>query len=283
MSKSSGSNVGSKQPWLTRCSSQPLKWSRLVLSVDLWNRNGTIAENLVRPNEQAAAISAVGTEPYEIAPGVMSAHTQQHLQHYSLTNHEAFSREVSRVEARSQQWQAPQYGHNGILQQHALVGSAALTQSPTPPPKSTEPHKNLIGQTHTSLQQLNGLDGEKGLFFIFQDLSVRTENWFRLKCVLYAVGGLGLEGEPELALAPTPGGLTGTDLYMEAPHLASTFTKPFKVYSAKKFPGVVETTSWSSHLALQGIKIPIRNTESNKRKRGSKADDADGDDDNDDE
>ena len=43
-----------------------------------------------------------------------------------------------------------------------------------------------------------------------------------------------------------------------APVLASVFSDVFQVYSAKKFPGVIESTSLSKCFATQGIKIPIR-------------------------
>ena len=43
-----------------------------------------------------------------------------------------------------------------------------------------------------------------------------------------------------------------------APVLASTFSDVFQVFSAKKFPGVIESTGLSKCFATQGIKIPIR-------------------------
>jgi hypothetical protein len=43
-----------------------------------------------------------------------------------------------------------------------------------------------------------------------------------------------------------------------APVLATAFSEPFQVFSAKKFPGVIESTALSKCFALQGIKIPIR-------------------------
>jgi hypothetical protein len=43
-----------------------------------------------------------------------------------------------------------------------------------------------------------------------------------------------------------------------APVLASVFSDVFQVYSAKKFPGVCESTPLSKCFATQGIKIPIR-------------------------
>lgn len=44
----------------------------------------------------------------------------------------------------------------------------------------------------------------------------------------------------------------------KAPVLASVFSQPFQVFSAKKFPGVIESTPLSKTFAGQGIKIPIR-------------------------
>lgn len=42
------------------------------------------------------------------------------------------------------------------------------------------------------------------------------------------------------------------------PVLASIFSDEFTVFSAKKFPGVIESTPISKCFATQGIKIPIR-------------------------
>ena len=42
------------------------------------------------------------------------------------------------------------------------------------------------------------------------------------------------------------------------PILASCFSEPFQVWSAKKFPGVKRSTALSKAFADQGIKIPIR-------------------------
>lgn len=50
-----------------------------------------------------------------------------------------------------------------------------------------------------------------------------------------------------------------------APVLASCFSDVFTVYSAKKFPGVVESTALSKCFATQGIKIPIRKDGPSKR------------------
>lgn len=57
-----------------------------------------------------------------------------------------------------------------------------------------------------------------------------------------------------------------------SPILASVFSDVFQVYSAKKFPGVCDSTELSKCFATQGIKIPIR-------KEGGRGADNDDDDD----
>ena len=74
--------------------------------------------------------------------------------------------------------------------------------------------------------------------------------------------------------------MAGTGLRKEAPIVATCFSEPFQVFSAKKFPGVIASTLLSQTFAEQGIKIPIRQTDGGKRKRtdGDSSDDDDGDD-----
>ncbi|KAJ7054617.1 velvet factor-domain-containing protein [Mycena amicta] len=71
-------------------------------------------------------------------------------------------------------------------------------------------------------------------FFVFPDLSVRTEGSYRLKLSLYEV--------------------VGNDVR----HCKSIYSSPFYVYTAKKFPGVEESSPLTCSLADQGIKIRIR-------------------------
>ncbi|KAF7578885.1 Velvet domain containing protein [Pyrenophora tritici-repentis] len=89
--------------------------------------------------------------------------------------------------------------------------------------------RNLIGMNAVNACRLNDLDGKAGFWFVLQDLSVRTEGTFRLKLSLFDIG-------------------SGT----------TRFSEQFTVYSAKKFPGVIESTPLSKCFAQQGIKIPIR-------------------------
>jgi hypothetical protein len=103
--------------------------------------------------------------------------------------------------------------------------------------------RNLIGSTTVNACKLKDDQDEWGLWFVLQDLSVRTEGSFRLKYSFV-----------DLHDATEQNNLVQT--YAEV--LATCFSDMFRVYSAKKFPGVIESTPLSKAFAQQGIKIPIR-------------------------
>ncbi|KAH8092170.1 velvet factor, partial [Cristinia sonorae] len=92
------------------------------------------------------------------------------------------------------------------------------------------------GSVVSSLYHLKDSEhgNEDAGFFVFPDLSVRTEGSYRLKLSLFEV--------------------VGSNVY----HCKSIFSTPFYVYTAKKFPGMEESTPLSCSLADQGIKIRIR-------------------------
>jgi hypothetical protein len=78
------------------------------------------------------------------------------------------------------------------------------------------------------------------------------------------------------AAHPAPGGAISTHSLNHGalPILASCFSDVFHVYSAKKFPGVCESTLLSKAFVQQGVKIPIRKDNAN-----GKGGDDDGEDD----
>ena len=114
--------------------------------------------------------------------------------------------------------------------------------------------RNLIGSLSASAFKLNDLNEKIGIWFVLQDLSVRTEGWFRLKLNFVNVGTPINSGTPTSVNGQASQMVTKTT----APVLASIFSKPFRVFSAKKFPGVIDSTDLSKSFASQGIKIPIR-------------------------
>lgn len=90
-------------------------------------------------------------------------------------------------------------------------------------------------------------------------------------------------GTPQASLSQNPNSSSSTPIlnHGSAPVLASVYSDVFQVFSAKKFPGVIESTPLSKCFAIQGIKIPIRK-DGVKGGRGGGApmmlkDDADGD------
>lgn len=53
--------------------------------------------------------------------------------------------------------------------------------------QTTVQMKNLVGSSVSSATKLYDLDGKLGIFFIFQDVSLRTEGCFRLRFSLIDV------------------------------------------------------------------------------------------------
>ncbi|KAI9025785.1 velvet factor-domain-containing protein, partial [Phycomyces nitens] len=99
--------------------------------------------------------------------------------------------------------------------------------------------RNLMGAISANAYQLMDTNNESGIFFVFPDLSVRTEGRFCLRFMFIDLS----VGEP---------------MTMSTQIQNQTFTEPFTVYTAKNFPGMTESTNLSRCFALQGVKIAIR-------------------------
>ncbi|KAF7509126.1 hypothetical protein GJ744_008353 [Endocarpon pusillum] len=99
-------------------------------------------------------------------------------------------------------------------------------------------------------------------YFLFPDLSVRHEGWYRLSFNLYEatkdaedfdVDRPARNADLEV-LTPCPGPKTQESMAWRL-EVKST---PFQVYSAKKFPGLSESTEMSRIVADQGCRVRIR-------------------------
>ncbi|KAI7904123.1 velvet factor-domain-containing protein [Cokeromyces recurvatus] len=101
------------------------------------------------------------------------------------------------------------------------------------------PTRSLLGAITSNAYPLFDLNKEPGIFFIFQDLSVRIEGRFCLKFMFINLSA----GDP---------------LTMSTQVSDYVFSEPFTVYSAKNFPGMTDSTLLSQCFAQQGIKISIR-------------------------
>ncbi|KAI9233249.1 MAG: velvet factor, partial [Podila humilis] len=119
------------------------------------------------------------------------------------------------------------------------VRNMIATPGQSDPPKLT---RILMGSLVVSPILLNNPDGVPGWYFSFPDLSIRTEGVYTLKFALMRFDFLsGEEGQQASTL------------------VAEETSEPFTVFSAKKFPGMTESTELSKAFAKQGLKIPIRN------------------------
>jgi hypothetical protein len=156
---------------------------------------------------------------------------------------------------------------------------------------STAYTRNLIGSLAATGFKLHDLSDTLGIWFVFQDLSVRTEGEFRLKLSfvnledtirnsqihknhIYGNNNLhnfqNTPGYPYYQQAPAHSSqhYQGGGVNVSAAGIiCSTFSEPFRSYSAKKFPGVIDSTDLSKCFATQGMKILIRREKKHKQQR----------------
>ncbi|EGR45802.1 uncharacterized protein TRIREDRAFT_40551, partial [Trichoderma reesei QM6a] len=252
-----------------------------VLNVDLWNEDGTREVNLVRSSTSSSpSVSSTVTYPYGSISVGESSHTYGQSAHppsreapYSVSQTASYAPEYQTQPTYSQGSSAyPSNGTYGPPQQYFPQHQAYRTETGPPGAMQTtvggfrgyaqdqnaltkmavvggQPQgmftRNLIGSLAASAFRLADTSEHLGIWFVLQDLSVRTEGPFRLRFSFVNVG----------PLAGQNGAKVNTG---RAPILASCFSEVFNVYSAKKFPGVCESTPLSKTFAAQGIKIPIR-------------------------
>ncbi|PTB70108.1 hypothetical protein BBK36DRAFT_1166304 [Trichoderma citrinoviride] len=256
--------------------------SMFVLNVDLWNEDGTREVNLVRSSTSSSpSVSSTVTYPYASitvgesshAPYGQSVPPTSRDAPYGVSQNANYAPEYQTQPSYSQSSAAyPPGGTYGPPQQYFPQHQAYRTETGPPAGVQTsvggfrgymqdqnaltkmavvggQPQgmftRNLIGSLAASAFRLTDTSEHLGIWFVLQDLSVRTEGPFRLRFSFVNVG----------PVAGQNGAKVNTG---RAPILASCFSEVFNVYSAKKFPGVCESTPLSKTFAAQGIKIPIR-------------------------
>lgn len=113
---------------------------------------------------------------------------------------------------------------------------------------------------------------EPAAYFIFPDLSVRHEGWYRLKFSLFE--GVKNEADADMGKPFVHSG-TSNSKYLPPVRHESMANRlevqsiPFQVYSAKKFPGLATSTTLSKLVAEQGCRVRIRR-DIRQRKRSRK-------------
>jgi hypothetical protein len=267
---------------------------RFVILVDVTNKEGQVI-NLVQSHSQAPAIGSAhngsfvtdnsNSQQYQTAsyahPSIVPAHgippaangPVAHNGYLQSGNGFAHGPPYQRAaQSTYHPNQALPMGGSNYPDQHQRPEAIPPPPAPVNQFMSGTVTRNLIGTTTSTAFRLTDENGQTGLWFIFQDLSIRTEGTFRLRFDMFDL-------MPDFPFsAPPQEGPKAAN----PPRVANVHSRPFKVWSAKKFPGVIETTQLSRAFAEQGIKIPVRKNEEKKRKRARAAgedmdDDSEGD------
>nr|POE63212.1 velvet complex subunit b [Quercus suber] len=204
--------------------------SFFVLQVDLWSDSADREVNIVRASNSTPTTS-ISTATTTSFPPTLEP-PREPMGYYAGASGYGFAN-------MGAHGQYP-YGSGMHLPPH--MGQPVPSYMPGAQSSGTMFTRNLIGSLTVNASRLNDPDNNTNYWFVLQDLSVRTEGFFRLKMNFIDVG------------ATTGGGLNKG----KAPVLAWVFSDAFQVFSAKKFPGVIESTALSKCFASQGIKIPIR-------------------------
>ncbi|KAF8503974.1 velvet factor-domain-containing protein [Gautieria morchelliformis] len=118
--------------------------------------------------------------------------------------------------------------------------------APMPPAEESKVTSSLFGTTFAPASQIKGLDGNEVIFFVFSDLSVRTEGMFILRYRMFDIFSR-MEGSEDV------------------PVLAQCYSGPVAIYSTKEFPGLRPSTELTKHLSRYGIRVNVRESE-RKRK-----------------
>ncbi|PSR90447.1 velvet factor-domain-containing protein [Coniella lustricola] len=250
-----------------------IDFAQYVVTVDLWDEHGTKEVNLVRSTTATPAISSTIHEsfnnlesmPYRaanIAPYPPSHPSQMPMygqppSTMSPYGAQQYGQAVSNYPPVANGYGQPPYGYGGdfapmyrppqAYEPNAMAAPQRISMSgPSSGSVQGMFTRNLIGNCAGSAFRLQDTKEQTGIWFVMQDLSVRTEGSFRLRFSFVDV-------KP-----PTDMKADGSGKMNKFAIRASVFSDQFQVYSAKKFPGVCDSTELSKCFATQGIKIPIR-------------------------
>jgi hypothetical protein len=245
-----------------------------VLTVDLWDAEGSREVNLVRHSSGAPTVSISSSTTTSYPP------PQERPVYMAppLMQYDQYGRPQAIPQPPSNAYGAPSmpagyypgppagapgsaYPYGG---QNPYTPNQVQMSIPAAPPPSAATGmftRNLIGSLTVNAFRLTDTESKVGFWFVLQDLSVRTEGLFRYAPLRQKAQGYMLIHSERLKMnfVDVGSGQGNNTLNQgRAPVLATCFSEQFQVYSAKKFPGVIESTPLSKAFASQGIKIPIR-------------------------
>lgn len=162
--------------------------------------------------------------------------------HYSASSH-------SRSQTTASTDPSPQSGPED------RVSPVQYTFGPGPVPSPTgvtvsQPsswNSSLVGSLVAVPFVAFDMQSQPGVFFIFNDLSIRMQGIYRLQFTLFEIN-------PNTPVMP---------------RLATVQSEPFEAFPPKQFPGVSESTELTKHLARQGASLHVRRDLSAHRSFGS--------------
>ncbi|KAI5281539.1 hypothetical protein KEM54_003209, partial [Ascosphaera aggregata] len=152
--------------------------SYFVLTVDLWSADGTHEVNLVRHSASSPSISTASASSFPPPPTVLPYPYQPGYPQGAYSNlygTPGYGQQGMQYTGSQQSpyypMNSPYYPQGGGVVQHPL------SHVQTPPTGMFT--RNLIGSLSASAFQLTDVENRLGIWFILQDLSVRTEGNFR--------------------------------------------------------------------------------------------------------
>ncbi|KAI0692263.1 velvet factor-domain-containing protein [Cytidiella melzeri] len=224
-------------PQLQPSGSQHPTWS--TAPVDHYASRYVSVPNAVQPAAASHVATTHHSSPVETSMYASASYAQQQQE-----------------QQHQQQAQGPDQTPFQQAQTYARENTPPSTIPPLPRHTYT---RTLVGPLSANACRLLDEHRKPGIFFLFQDLSIRTEGTFRLRLRLMNVG------------APPAPDLRAYGVHTDmSPVLAQTFTEPFVVFSAKRFPGVPDTTALSIALGNQGQKLPLTRQRNRNNKQGRK-------------
>ena len=164
--------------------------------------------------------------------------------------------------------------HDASFVMYASLAMARKIAQPHPSKTPIPPNVAVLTGQHVAATNYLERPDPAG-YFIFPDLSVRHEGHYRLSFNLYEQVKNPEDADPARPI-PAKSERPASSNVAQKPrdwdglqHRLEVCTAPFQVYSAKKFPGLAESTSLSKNLADQGCRVRIRrDVRMRKRKEG---------------
>lgn len=159
-----------------------------------------------------------------------------------------------------------------FLQNPYLFVSVSLYRHDKDEPIEGTPSDTMAGTLVSSLHRLKDIDNKDGAFFIFGDISIKVQGWYKLRFTLYELQPtfISLPDLPQYQ-AMDPCDMLGT--YQCLGHATSD---KFQVVLPKDFKGLEESTYLSRAFSDQGVRLRLRKEArgmmSNKRSLGGDSD-----------